>query len=60
MLIFLNLFGYLDLPIGVVFHEGSTILVILNGLRLLHRDKKRVLQDEPIKTKYKDEKKESF
>jgi Cd2+/Zn2+-exporting ATPase len=60
MLIFLNLFGYLDLPIGVVFHEGSTILVILNGLRLLHRDKKRVLQDEPIKTKYKDEKNESF
>lgn len=35
MLMILNLLGYLDLPVGVVFHEGSTILVILNGLRLL-------------------------
>lgn len=35
ILILLNLFGWLDLPMGVVFHEGSTILVILNGLRLL-------------------------
>lgn len=35
ILIALNLFGILDLPLGVVFHEGSTILVILNGLRLL-------------------------
>ena len=34
-LIVLNLVGWLDLPTGVVFHEGSTILVILNGLRLL-------------------------
>lgn len=34
-LIVLNVSGYLDLPLGVVFHEGSTILVILNGLRLL-------------------------
>lgn len=34
-LIALNLIGWLDLPTGVVFHEGSTILVILNGLRLL-------------------------
>lgn len=31
----LNIFGWLDLPLGVVFHEMSTILVILNGLRLL-------------------------
>lgn len=30
-----NLFGSIELPIGVVFHEGSTILVILNSLRLL-------------------------
>lgn len=36
VLIALNLLGYLDLPKGVVFHEGSTILVILNGLRLLY------------------------
>lgn len=34
-LIVLNIIGWLDLPMGVVFHEGSTILVILNGLRLL-------------------------
>ena len=40
ILIFLNLLGYLDLPVGVVFHEGSTILVILNGLRLLQKEKK--------------------
>lgn len=36
-LIGLNLFGLLDLPAAVVFHEGSTILVILNGLRLLNQ-----------------------
>lgn len=35
ILVLLNLLGWLDLPAGVVFHEGSTILVILNGLRLL-------------------------
>ena len=35
MFVILNIIGALDLPIGVVFHEGSTILVILNGLRLL-------------------------
>ena len=30
-----NVFGIIELPIGVVAHEGSTILVILNSLRLL-------------------------
>ncbi|MFA5526486.1 MAG: heavy metal translocating P-type ATPase [Acholeplasmataceae bacterium] len=30
-----NVFGIIDLPLGVVAHEGSTILVILNSLRLL-------------------------
>ncbi len=35
LLISLNLLGLLDLTQGVIFHEGSTILVILNGLRLL-------------------------
>ncbi|MBM7645186.1 Cd2+/Zn2+-exporting ATPase [Scopulibacillus daqui] len=30
-----NFFQILSLPIGVIGHEGSTILVILNGLRLL-------------------------
>lgn len=34
-LIILNMFGVLGLPLAVLFHEGSTILVILNGLRLL-------------------------
>ncbi|MGX7092249.1 heavy metal translocating P-type ATPase [Hutsoniella sourekii] len=34
-LIIMNLFGLLPLPLAVVCHEGSTILVILNGLRLL-------------------------
>lgn len=35
ILIVLNFFGLLNLPMAVLFHEGSTILVILNGLRLL-------------------------
>ena len=30
-----NVFGLIELPIGVIAHEGSTILVILNSLRLL-------------------------
>ena len=30
-----NFLQILDLPLGVIGHEGSTILVILNGLRLL-------------------------
>lgn len=30
-----DLFGHLPLPLGVAGHEGSTILVALNGLRLL-------------------------
>lgn len=47
LLITLNVLGYLDLPLGVVFHEGSTILVILNGLRLLHREKKVTPPKQP-------------
>ncbi|TLG73904.1 heavy metal translocating P-type ATPase [Culicoidibacter larvae] len=35
LLVLSNLFMLIDLPFGVVAHEGSTILVILNGLRLL-------------------------
>jgi Cd2+/Zn2+-exporting ATPase len=34
----LGVFNFLDhlaLPLGVLGHEGSTVLVILNGLRLL-------------------------
>lgn len=34
-LIFSNFMQVINLPIGVIGHEGSTILVILNGLRLL-------------------------
>lgn len=35
ILISSNFFQILDLPYGVIGHEGSTILVILNSLRLL-------------------------
>lgn len=35
LLICSNFFQLIDLPFGVIGHEGSTILVILNGLRLL-------------------------
>nr|WP_263323178.1 heavy metal translocating P-type ATPase [Neobacillus sp. Marseille-Q6967] len=35
VLISSNFFQILDLPYGVIGHEGSTILVILNSLRLL-------------------------
>ena len=31
------LIGWMTLPIGVVGHEGSTLLVVANGLRLLRR-----------------------
>ena len=35
VLVVWDLFGELPLPLGVAGHEGSTILVALNGLRLL-------------------------
>lgn len=35
LLIASNFLQIVTLPLGVIFHEGSTILVILNGLRLL-------------------------
>lgn len=35
VLIVSNFFQVIDLPLGVIGHEGSTILVILNGLRML-------------------------
>jgi cation transport ATPase len=34
-LVLWDLLGTLPLPLGVAGHEGSTILVALNGLRLL-------------------------
>lgn len=36
LLIISNLFQVISLPLGVIGHEGSTILVILNSLRLLN------------------------
>jgi Cd2+/Zn2+-exporting ATPase len=35
VLVVINLVHGLPLPMGVIGHEGSTILVVLNGLRLL-------------------------
>lgn len=35
LLVISNLLQAVDLPFGVIGHEGSTILVILNSLRLL-------------------------
>lgn len=35
LLIISNFFQAINLPLGVIGHEGSTILVILNGLRML-------------------------
>lgn len=37
VLIVSNFLQIVDLPLGVIGHEGSTILVILNGLRMLNR-----------------------
>lgn len=35
LLVVLTLFWYLPLPLGVIGHEGGTLLVVANGLRLL-------------------------
>ncbi|MNV98240.1 Zinc-transporting ATPase [compost metagenome] len=35
ILVISNFAGSINLPSGVVSHEGSTLLVILSGLRLL-------------------------
>lgn len=37
LLIIGNFMQTIDLPLGVIGHEGSTILVILNGLRMLNK-----------------------
>ncbi|MBA2322853.1 MAG: hypothetical protein H0V92_02125 [Pseudonocardiales bacterium] len=34
-LVLWDLLGHLPLPLGVAGHEGSTVIVGLNGLRLL-------------------------
>ncbi len=36
-----DLLGRINLPMGVVGHEGSTLLVTLSGLRLLRKDRSR-------------------
>lgn len=41
LLILSNFFQMVSLPLGVIGHEGSTILVILNGLRLLKQTPKK-------------------
>ncbi|MGP3956106.1 heavy metal translocating P-type ATPase [Nonomuraea sp. 3N208] len=50
-----DLFGELPLPLGVAGHEGSTIIVGLNGLRLLRdaawRRAARPLQPQVIETR---------
>lgn len=40
LLVTLNFLGRMNIAIGVIVHEGSTILVILNALRLLRTPKK--------------------
>ena len=35
VMVVLTLFGDLPLPLAVLGHEGGTILVVMNGLRLL-------------------------
>jgi len=50
VLVVLALLGSISLPAGVVGHEGSTIVVIMNGLRLLRGQKRGHLprvQDSP-------------
>ncbi|MDM8213262.1 heavy metal translocating P-type ATPase [Enterococcus hirae] len=39
LLVIANFTQWLSLPLGVIGHEGSTLLVILNGLRLLRPPK---------------------
>lgn len=46
LLILSNLFQMINLPLAVIGHEGSTILVILNGLRLL-RGRKQSFKTPP-------------
>ncbi|CAN5176740.1 cobalt-translocating P-type ATPase CtpD [soil metagenome] len=47
VLVIWDLVGHLPLPLGVAGHEGSTILVALNGLRLLTDRAWRQAQRQP-------------
>ncbi len=37
IMVLVTIFGYLPLPLGVIGHEGGTLLVVANGLRLLFK-----------------------
>ena len=37
LLVGLNLFGMMNIGLGVFAHEGSTLIVLFNGLRLLRK-----------------------
>jgi hypothetical protein len=41
LLVASDLLGWISLPWGVVGHEGSTLLVTLNGLRLLRQVRRK-------------------
>lgn len=49
LLIMSNFMKVINLPLGVIGHEGSTILVILNGLRLLRTVQPKRLSGSPKK-----------
>ncbi|NUO46543.1 MAG: cadmium-translocating P-type ATPase [Streptomyces sp.] len=49
VLVVWDLVGHLPLPLGVAGHEGSTVLVGLNGLRLLRESAWRSGQVQPVR-----------
>ncbi|MDI3270384.1 MAG: heavy metal translocating P-type ATPase, partial [Bacillota bacterium] len=60
LLVILTLTNHLVLPLAVVGHEGSTVLVALNGLRLLRTDARgRQLLTAPLKPFAVEKKEES-
>ena len=38
LMVIMTIFFYLSLPLGVIGHEGGTLLVVANGLRLLWQE----------------------
>lgn len=34
-LVMMNIFNFMSLPLGIVIHEGSTLIVLINSIRLL-------------------------
>lgn len=49
ILVIAGLFFDLPLPLAVVGHEGGTVLVVLNGLRLLSNPARRAKRNAPIR-----------